>query len=1582
MDVGGGAARTPAGAGSRRPSSAVLSRVFTGLSLSRRTGETADEIKGPLGLNLLSAPAEPIVELVFVHGLGGGSRKTWSKGPDPAFFWPKEWLSRDPEFRNVRVHSFGYDSDWVERRESVLNIHDFGKALLAAMQGSPFIRRSSNLPIVLVAHSMGGLVIKKAYLLAQNDPAFRELGKRFHTMYFLATPHHGASSAQLLSAILHASNSGNRPFVSDLHQDSPAIQQINDEFRHVAANLRLYSFFETRPTTFGGIKEKMIVKKTSAVMGYPNERTAHLDADHRGVCKFSSPSDPSFITVKNALVETLDKIKENWDTSNRELLRNQKRRLRSFLYISDQLEDNHVDFDEPRAEGSCEWLVQTPGFRRWRDSALTKAFWLNGNPATGKSVLANYVVEHLTDLSSDCSYYFFKEGDKVKSALSKCLLSLAYQMACSNVTIREAFLEMQEDDVQVDEDSYQSIWRKLFVGGIFQLKLYKPHYWILDALDECKNCIDLVPLISKIDPAFPLRVFVTSRPSLELQSQLQLMNPAAEMQQILPEHTIDDIRRYVENHTDFPSMQDRKTRRQLVATILDKSEGCFLWVRLVLKELRKVHSVTATQKILEDVPQGMDKLYVRTLASVSEASYGKPLAKAILMWAVCSVRPLTTTELKHALQIDINDTVHNPENQIASLCGHLAYVDPQFRVKIIHQTARNFLLNPDSESEFAFHEKDGHQRLALACLKCLLHDSMKAPRSRRPGATAHQANERSPLLDYAAKSFFEHINRSSSTDQELLSLLYTFLSSSHGNVLSWIEYIARCGDLNHLTRTGMVLRTYLKRRAKRFPPLGKEVKTVDSWSTDLIRIVAKFGRNLLRFPPSIHYIIPPFCPQEAAPYQQFGRSARGISVMGLSSKTWDDCLACIVYRMGSATAISCGGNYFAIGTSNKVVRLYHTATCQEFGRLEHGEPVKNLEFNISSQLLASSGRKSVRIWDVASKGLMWHIDTNRLCIAMTFTSDNKTFILACHDNHLHSYGLDSGDCTTSEPWYMDVDHSKEIFRMPDTAAFSLEHKLLAFVYRGSHINLWNWEDGYFVGVCEKPSVKKETLPFHASSLVFNPATNRDSLAAAYEDGELLVFDPLEGYIKATYKADTDAQTLASSPDGRTLISGDSVGTIRVFDFEVFDFQKLKLLHIIHGRGDNIRSLAFFSDNLRFVDTRGSQSNVWEPAVLVRQEEVGEEASDVVSLELQETPLPEPIEIDVITTMALEPRGAYIFCGTEGGLVNTFETRTGRHSQTLYKHSTGISITKLAFEGGRGVIASADSSSRVLVYQLASSPTGWKTMSLLLEYRMEEPIENLLFSPDGMRILVATTTNDTLCALDGGVVTSLSWDTRNAGIWANHPQHATQLLLVVNNYLRIYEWDGLKELTTGSGIKLDHDVSPEFEVRTSYLGWNGRILVTEYSEFGGSRSNTRLLLWDATSLDASVTTVSPYSALQPFGDRLAHLIGILGTMIGMTKDSITFLDHEGWICSVDMEETLPKHYKRHFFLPYDWLSTNDSLLFGFTEKHDIIFGRDDRLAVIKRGLDQSEILPFKQSDDNQFPVAMTPPIGGPEGWKWG
>ncbi|KAI0471722.1 Alpha/Beta hydrolase protein [Xylariaceae sp. FL0804] len=209
---------------SSRSGLSFLERRLKRLSLARPDTKDGDDLKGPLGLNLLYSPSETIVDIVFVHGLGGGSRKTWSSSNDACQFWPKEWLPAEPGFKNVRIHSFGYNSNWRERKESVLNVLDFAQALLFDLQTSPDLRRNSDTPLLLVGHSMGGLVMKQAYLLATRNPDYEDISRRIHSMFFLGTPHHGAGSARMLANVLSASFMGQRTYVNDLTPNSGRLQ--------------------------------------------------------------------------------------------------------------------------------------------------------------------------------------------------------------------------------------------------------------------------------------------------------------------------------------------------------------------------------------------------------------------------------------------------------------------------------------------------------------------------------------------------------------------------------------------------------------------------------------------------------------------------------------------------------------------------------------------------------------------------------------------------------------------------------------------------------------------------------------------------------------------------------------------------------------------------------------------------------------------------------------------------------------------------------------------------------------------------------------------------------------------------------------------------------------------------------------------------------------------------------------------------------------------------------------------------------------------------------------------------------------
>ncbi|KAF2253566.1 hypothetical protein BU26DRAFT_386212, partial [Trematosphaeria pertusa] len=913
----------------------------------------AQDAFGPLGLNTIHCPSEPLLDfksinqsIIFIHGLGGGSRKTWSYSSRLEHFWPKEWLSKDIAFQNVRIHAFGYKSTWHDMRGSILNICDIAESLLGAIHNSPTIRKAKDTKIVLIAHSMGGLVAKK---VARVNPNYNDLATRIHSMYFLATPHQGSDMAKLLDTLVALSPfHGDKPFVKDLRPTSQAIQAINHDFPKHSQHLLLYSFYETRHTWVGS--SQIIVSHHSATLGYDNEKRAPLHKDHRGVCKFQKPSDPDFITLRNSLSRTV----VDFSIQEHPVHVEQLSALRDFLGIQDKPEDDMVDFEELCLAGSCSWYTSKESFREWRDdSASFKVIWLHAKPGAGKSVLTSQVIDHLENLNLDCSYYFFSGGDRTKSTASMLLRSIAYQMALLSPVVRQRLLDMRNEGTTFDKDNEKLIWRKVF---LLRCRFDQPQYWVIDALDECYNYNSLLPMLIKLESSIALRVLITSRQSPQLKDKLSLLDRYLYEDQISAEDTLPSIRRYVEHGPKSHALrrQSDEARQDVVEKILKKSDGCFLWVDLVLSELDAYGVTTeAVTRILEEVPPGMDDLYSRTLERLSEQDHpdGKRISKAILDWVVCAVRPLTVAELTNALKLDLDVTMF--EQGIRSSCGNLVDIDKSKRgstVQLVHQTARDFLLKADHPPEMTITAADAHRRIARTCLLFLRSSRIRPVRTK--GASADNSSrisrtiDQSPFAPYAFTFFSAHVRRSPSDDDSLIDEIYHFLST---NGLSWIEHVAHTGRLDALVQASQDLNGYLQARAKHKPSLDQKSQHIQKWSVDLVRLVAKFGKHLVRCPSAIYGLIPPLAPGDSAIASY--RDSRGIYVVGLSNNIWDVRLCGISYHGKAATAIACGDFSFAVGLQNGAVYLYDHQTFQELHIFQHEEAVKVLKYNSSGDLM-------------------------------------------------------------------------------------------------------------------------------------------------------------------------------------------------------------------------------------------------------------------------------------------------------------------------------------------------------------------------------------------------------------------------------------------------------------------------------------------------------------------------------------------------------------------------------------------------------------------------------------------------------
>jgi hypothetical protein len=99
--------------------------------------------------------------------------------------------------------------------------------------------------------------VKKACLEGQIDSEYKKIIKSVSSIIFLSTPHRGSNMPETLHKIFRITNINyHTKYLEDLAPRSQVLQSLNDRFRHVAPNLQIVSFFETRPTAI--FAQKMV----------------------------------------------------------------------------------------------------------------------------------------------------------------------------------------------------------------------------------------------------------------------------------------------------------------------------------------------------------------------------------------------------------------------------------------------------------------------------------------------------------------------------------------------------------------------------------------------------------------------------------------------------------------------------------------------------------------------------------------------------------------------------------------------------------------------------------------------------------------------------------------------------------------------------------------------------------------------------------------------------------------------------------------------------------------------------------------------------------------------------------------------------------------------------------------------------------------------------------------------------------------------------------------------------------------------------------------------------------------------------
>lgn len=1145
-------------------------------------------------------------------------------------------------------------------------------------------------------------------------------------------------------------------------------------------------------------------------------------------------------------------------------------------------------------------------------------------------------------------------------------------MAKSDEAVMQQLLDIEQGSVPCVNWDERVVWRKLFLESIFRISKPLPQYWVIDALDECPGFSVLLNMIAKAPPH--LRVFFTGRPNIEIEQSIKLLSSNIERHQLSSQDTTEDLNSLINSRMDRLPIGDGNSQKELKEKLLAKSSGSFLWLSLILQELKCAYTDESAEEILNEVPEDMNKLYTRMLGGLNFNGRAMTLTKSVFMWTLFSVRTLTIDEMQSAIKLDINQTLQNLARSVPGICGQLVIVDQVGRIRCIHQTAQKFLLQQDEFPALSMSSQESHTKMALVCLKVLAAD--QESRSAKSWADLRSGGLDMKIVDYACHHFSDHLHRCSTQDSAVWHFLCQFLDRS---VSLWIEYLAMKGKLYVMVKTAKHLREYLKRRLKQMNPISAGKGKLESWIKDIVKLCTKFRTSLALSPSSIHTIIPAICPAESNISFKNAHGRSVITVKGLSCLSWDDCLAVIDYPRCPTCAVALSDLYLAVATSDGKIYLYHGDSLQMKCIFSHGGRAKTLVFINDCAYLASAGLCSIKVWELRSQTQVLAFDTSSPVIGLSSPYGTSTLVAATIDNYLSIWDIQQR--LEKDRWHWPgaahESRSRMLSRAPGKAMLSSENNFLAVCYRGLPIYIFDNDTRVLLGYCSR---SKTTNPMEAvdspvDALCFNSGREINVLAVSYGDGDLCIFD-LRSMQLRHRRSRVFASTIVCSPDGRALLVGNLNGDIEIFEFCGVEGERLSLIHKIRAHEDDIRSMAFSDDGLRFADIRESQCRVWEPSALVRSDtEDGtrsERSVESIPL-LSQDILTEEVQGSKISAFCEGLSGDFIFCGCVDGSVAYYEVQEATCKGFINRSTSNIGITCIACTG-KNILITADESGRLLIMTIGKHGDALEVVCPPIEIHSDEPIKTLLTGPSGDRVLLYCSRSVSLWTVAGEQVGSaIVLRHEDETIVRIHPVRTDYFLIIGKENIRVFSWtDGL-ELSPFPEEKIGDltiqvtPYSPK-HVQVSHfsdlLGINKRPdhagYIAALIKSDGGPTSPKKLPASATSLlkvwpGSSITDFSPCFHPEALHDpgNVSHRIS---QIIAVDGSKLYFLDTDHWVCSLTLDgPTLSAETaRRHFFLLSEW--QNDFQRFDIIylpTRRDFAIASRGRLGIVKRGLDVEE-----------------------------
>lgn len=471
----------------------------------------------------------------------------------------------------------------------------------------------------------------------------------------------------------------------------------------------------------------------------------------------------------------------------------------------------HVHLYQVRAklDGTCDWIASNDIFERWvkpeSSTSRDRFLVISGAHGCGKSVLASSIVARLEKGKQHTLFFSFSCSDGSRQTSENLIRTLIWQL------LQETAEKESVDTVhRLSLDGQPTISELWEAFGRIASTLAKPVYCVVDGIDECTDYNHTVSMtIMQILGKSPeLRILLLGRPHV---FQAHSANSPFMAIRITSAMLSQDIEALINDEvakSDILSLPE--FRKNVYKTLKDKSDGMFLWVRLMVDDLNKSSSKPELSERLQNLPCGLEKAYQLLFLHLSERldKYELRLAQTTLAFTATSCRPLHFDELRYAFAMHCRSLeamaqplehylLLQPPHRILDVTGGLISMTDG-ALRLIHSSVKEFLIRPEDQwvcgpdmavVDFRVDIMLTHRYIAWLCLDYinLEMDEKNISKSEMSQST-QTLSDSYPLLGYATMYTFFHLNRSGSPCSITLSKIENVLKSTQS--LLWIQHFA------------------------------------------------------------------------------------------------------------------------------------------------------------------------------------------------------------------------------------------------------------------------------------------------------------------------------------------------------------------------------------------------------------------------------------------------------------------------------------------------------------------------------------------------------------------------------------------------------------------------------------------------------------------------------------------------------------------------------------------------------------------------------------------------------------------------